>query len=78
MNIHINSNVEAESVFVTLSERNLKHLLKALEVFEADAPGLAPFLVRVCENGTRLTVVAQPDDEHYERREPGPGWEAIV
>ena len=74
MNVNQNQN----KVTVTLSERNLKHLLKALEVFEADAPGLAPFLVRVCENGTRLTVVAQPDDEHYERREPGPGFDGIV
>lgn len=66
-------------VNVTLSERNLKHLLGALEFFEGPLGGShEPFLQRRCEDGTFLTVTAQTDSEHYERREPGPGFEGIV
>jgi len=74
----VNVNQKQHEVTVTLSERNLKHLLKALTVFGVGAPGYEPFLERLCEDGTFLRVVAQNDDEHYERREPGPGFDGIV
>jgi len=66
------------TVSVTLSERNLSQLLAALEAFEQGVPGFSPTLSRRCEDGTFLTVVAEPNDEHYERREPGPGFDGIV
>lgn len=65
---------------VTLSRKNLEQLLAALDLFEeSDAfYALLPFLMRTCENGVRLTVLAQSDAEHYERREAGPGFDGIV
>jgi len=67
---------DAPVVAVSLSRRNLEHLLAALDT---SLPG-EPVLTRTCENGTKLTVIAQENDEHYEREErtPGPGYEGIV
>jgi len=65
---------------VTLSERNLKDLLK--QTVEGDNPFLVADpataqLVRSCEqpDGTFLflRVVVEPDDVHYGERVPGPG-----
>ena len=60
-------------VRVTLSRRNLEQLLAVL-----DSPMAEPFLVRQCEDGTVLYVEPQENDVHYERREPGQGFEGII
>lgn len=127
---YTNSDVEGDVRMgtITLSERNIEHLIKASALF--DGVGMEPNLQRLCEDGTMLVVtavseglvpvfesrgnvvsatvpvdllstlgnvtegqsthdaylqgetlwvlVAQSDDEHYERREPGPGFHGIV
>jgi hypothetical protein len=58
---------------VTLSRRNLEHLLNALDAF-----GVAetPFLRRMTDNGL-LYIFAEEDQEHYGEREPGPGFDFL-
>ena len=56
-------------VYITLSERNLKQLQKALDM------GFASGLVRRCEDNTLLHVRAESDAEHYKDRPAGPGME---
>lgn len=69
-------------VNVTLSRRNLEHLLGALDKLPAEGP----YLQRLCEDGTFLIVTPEENDVHYERVErvetgtnmAGPGFEGIV
>lgn len=70
MNVSVNGNV----VHVTLSERNLTQLLAQRQLPFENSLGADPALHRLCEDGTFLIVSAQTDSEHYERREPGPGF----
>lgn len=124
MNFHISPAVDGDLTdfaTITLSERNITHLVGAADIF--NPAGADPFLNRLCEDGTRLTIVVnddlddphfkktdnvvvatvppstlkalevnqtthdayavdgilwrlvvQTDDEHYERREAGPGF----
>lgn len=57
-----------EAVVVYLSERNLKSLLSKLEhewskrtIFKSET-----------QDGRTLVVIAEPDEEHYNGRAPGP------
>jgi hypothetical protein len=53
---------------VTISERNLRDLLRAYEA------GQVASIRRVCEDGTALYLTVEPDDIHYRNgRVPGPG-----
>jgi hypothetical protein len=68
----MNATTNGTQVFVTLSRRNLLHLLAVL-----DDPGvLNKSLVRRTEDGVHLTVVAEQDHIHYDERQPGPGYRA--
>jgi len=78
MNVTIAERGDLKFINVTLSKRNLEQLLAALELFEERGGTHAPYLVRNCSSTEALTVVAQTNDEHYERREPGPGFDGIV
>lgn len=125
----MNINISSELAVITLSERNISHMVGANEAFIGS---LEPFLKRMCEDGTLLIVavnddvenpkfekfgnvvtatvppstlkelrvvppgthpthdayageggvmwvlIAELDDEHYERREAGPGFEGII
>lgn len=56
-------------IALTLSERNLRHLLLAF------TRGLPYGLVRRCENGLIMTVDIEADESHYRGRPAGPGLE---
>lgn len=56
------------SIFITLSRRNLETLLSKLDRGPSES---ACLLTRHCEDGTFLMVHAEPDWEHYAKRAPG-------
>lgn len=67
MNINNNGN----RVHVTLSVRNLRDLVRAVERGDTAA------LRRTCEDGTTLTVEVESDEDHYRNgRIPGSGIDA--
>jgi len=49
---------------VTLSQSNVQRLMQAV----VDEPEKTFTLARVTEDGTKLLVVVQPDDDHYSAR----------
>lgn len=62
------------SVGVELSRRNLEHLLAALDEKE---PGERAYLVRDTDQGVLWVYVAE-NDEHYDDRKSGPGFERLT
>lgn len=67
----MNINLGQQTAHVTLSERNLRDLLREYE--------RSPFtagLRRLCEDGTTLYVAVEADSRHYGTRTPGPGIDA--
>lgn len=66
MNITTNGPI----IHVTLSKRNLEHLLKAHELNVG-----VPTLKRVTEDGTNLYVTVEADAEHYQDRDADPGFD---
>jgi hypothetical protein len=69
----VNINLGQGTANVTLSERNLRDLLRAYERNPRTAS-----LCRLCEDGTHLYVTVEGDDQHYVNRHPGPGIDANV
>jgi hypothetical protein len=69
----VNINLGQGTANVTLSERNLRDLLRAYERNPHTAS-----LHRLCEDGTFLYVTVQADDVHYNGRVAGPGIDANV
>ena len=66
--MNINLLMGGSTANVTLSERNLRDLLRAFERNPHTAS-----LRRQCEDGTLLYVTVEADERHYNGREPGPG-----
>lgn len=66
----MNVETSGQIVRVTLSRRNLEHLLQML-----DHNVGSPSLKRRVENDTYLYVVAEENESHYLGREAGPGAE---
>lgn len=67
----MNINLGQSTANVTLSERNLRDLLRAFERNPHTAS-----IKRLCEDGTTVYVTVESDDEHYRGRKPGPGIDA--
>jgi len=65
----VNINLGQGTANVTLSERNLRDLLRAYEVQPNNT-----VLRRRCEDGTLLYITVESDEKHYVGREPGPGF----
>jgi hypothetical protein len=64
------------AMVVSLSRRNLEHLLAGLDLAEQEGSG-DPVLHRACAKGV-LVVVAQENDRHYDGRVAGPGLEPYL
>ena len=58
------------SVYITLSMRNVKQLM------DAHASGFTMGLARRMGDGTRLYVRVEDDAEHYRDRDAGPGLDS--
>lgn len=69
MNIERN---DSRAVVVTLSRRNLEHLLQALDMHVG-----APNLHRLTQGDIKLVVRAKENSEHYGDRTPGPGFDSV-
>lgn len=59
------------AVSITMSRRNLEHLLAALDM--AESP-VKPVLHRMTDKGM-LYVFAEENEDHYIDREAGPGFD---
>jgi len=63
-----------DRVYLRLSRRNLRQLDAIL-----DNPGIRNRgLVRRAENGVSLVVQVEDDADHYQGRDPGPGFGKVA